>query len=462
MGTMIQRHTLEENDFRGQRFAEWHTDLKGNNDLLSLTQPDIICDIHRAYLDAGADIIETNTFNSTRVSQADYQMESISREINLVSAQLARKAADEFSTSERPRFVAGILGPTSRTASLSPDVNDPGARNVTFDELVENYTESTQALIEGGVDLIMVETIFDTLNAKAALFAVQQVFETLPVELPIMISGTITDASGRTLSGQTPEAFWNSVRHSKPVSIGLNCALGPEELRPHLLEISNVADSLVSAHPNAGLPNEFGGYDLDAASMADTVAEFAAAGLLNIVGGCCGTTPEHIRAIAEAVADIKPRLIPDIEPACRLSGLEPFTISSDSLFVNVGERCNVTGSAVFKRLILEENYDAALEVARQQVANGAQIIDVNMDEGMLESLPAMVTFLNLIASEPEISRVPIMVDSSKWEVIEAGLKCIQGKSVVNSISLKEGTRSEERRVGKECANSCRSRWSPYH
>ena len=439
MGTMIQRHTLEENDFRGQRFAEWHTDLKGNNDLLSLTQPDIICDIHRAYLDAGADIIETNTFNSTRVSQADYQMESISREINLVSAQLARKAADEFSTSERPRFVAGILGPTSRTASLSPDVNDPGARNVTFDELVENYTESTQALIEGGVDLIMVETIFDTLNAKAALFAVQQVFENLSVELPIMISGTITDASGRTLSGQTPEAFWNSVRHSKPVSIGLNCALGPEELRPHLLEISNVADSLVSAHPNAGLPNEFGGYDLDAASMADTVAEFAAAGLLNIVGGCCGTTPEHIRAIAEAVADIKPRLIPDIEPACRLSGLEPFTISSDSLFVNVGERCNVTGSAVFKRLILEENYDAALEVARQQVANGAQIIDVNMDEGMLESLPAMVTFLNLIASEPEISRVPIMVDSSKWEVIEAGLKCIQGKSVVNSISLKEGT-----------------------
>ena len=439
MGTMIQRHTLEENDFRGQRFAEWHTDLKGNNDLLSLTQPDIICDIHRAYLDAGADIIETNTFNSTRVSQADYQMESISREINLVSAQLARKAADEFSTPDRPRFVAGILGPTSRTASLSPDVNDPGARNVTFEELVENYTESTQALIEGGVDLIMVETIFDTLNAKAALFAVQQVFEAQSVELPIMISGTITDASGRTLSGQTPEAFWNSVRHSKPISIGLNCALGPDELRPHLLEISNVADSLVSAHPNAGLPNEFGGYDLDAASMADTVAEFAAAGLLNIVGGCCGTTPEHIRAIAEAVADIKPRLIPDIEPACRLSGLEPFTISSDSLFVNVGERCNVTGSAVFKRLILEENYDAALEVARQQVANGAQIIDVNMDEGMLESLPAMVTFLNLIASEPEISRVPIMVDSSKWEVIEAGLKCIQGKSVVNSISLKEGT-----------------------
>jgi 5-methyltetrahydrofolate--homocysteine methyltransferase len=439
MGTMIQRHTLEEEHFRGERFADWHTDLKGNNDLLSLTQPDIICDIHRAYLEAGADIIETNTFNSTQVSQADYQMEAISRDINIASAKLARVAADEFSTPERPRFVAGILGPTSRTASLSPDVNDPGARNVTFDELVENYTESTHALIEGGVDLIMVETIFDTLNAKAALFAVQLVFEELDTELPIMISGTITDASGRTLSGQTPEAFWNSVRHSKPVSIGLNCALGPKELRPHLLEISTVADSLVSAHPNAGLPNEFGGSDLDAANMAETVAEFASAGLLNIVGGCCGTTPEHIRAIADAVAGITPRQVPEIEPACRLSGLEPFTIQSDSLFVNVGERCNVTGSAVFKRLILEENYDAALEVARQQVINGAQIIDVNMDEGMLESLPAMVTFLNLIASEPEISRVPIMVDSSKWEVIEAGLKCIQGKSVVNSISLKEGT-----------------------
>ena len=438
MGTMIQRHSLEEQDFRGPRFADWHTDLKGNNDLLSLTQPDIICDIHRAYLEAGADIIETNTFNSTRVSQADYQMEELSREINVASAILARKAAEEFSTPDRPRFVAGILGPTSRTASLSPDVNDPGARNVTFDELVDNYTESTEALIEGGVDLIMVETIFDTLNAKAALFAVQLVFEQQNIDLPIMISGTITDASGRTLSGQTPEAFWNSVRHSKPISVGLNCALGPKELRPHLLEISTVADCLVSAHPNAGLPNEFGGYDLDAQTMAETVAEFASAGLLNIVGGCCGTTPEHIAAIAKAVADIAPRQVPEIAPACRLSGLEPFTITENSLFVNVGERCNVTGSAVFKRLILEENYDAALEVARQQVINGAQIIDVNMDEGMLDSLPAMVKFLNLIAGEPDISRVPIMVDSSKWEVIEAGLKCIQGKSVVNSISLKEG------------------------
>jgi len=438
MGTMIQRHTLEEEHFRGERFVDWHSDLKGNNDLLSLTQPEIICDIHRAYLEAGADIIETNTFNSTTISQADYKMEAISREINVASAQLARKAADEFATPERPRFVAGILGPTSRTASLSPDVNDPGARNVTFDELVEAYVESTEALIEGGSDVIMVETIFDTLNAKAALFAVQLVFEKQGYELPIMISGTITDASGRTLSGQTPEAFWNSVKHSRPVSVGLNCALGPKELRPHLLEISNTADTLVSAHPNAGLPNEFGGYDLDAENMAATVAEFASAGLLNIVGGCCGTTPEHIRAIANVVAAIPVRQIPQIEPACRLSGLEPFTISADSLFVNVGERCNVTGSAAFKRLILEENYDAALEVARQQVLNGAQIIDVNMDEGMLESLPAMVTFLNLIASEPDISRVPIMVDSSKWEVIEAGLKCIQGKSVVNSISLKEG------------------------
>ena len=438
MGTMIQQHSLEEADFRGERFADWDSEIKGNNDLLSLTQPEIILDIHRAYLQAGADIIETNTFNATTISQADYAMQSVAADINLASAQLARRAADEFSTEDRPRFVAGILGPTSRTASLSPDVNDPGARNVTFEQLVEAYCESTQALIEGGCDIIMVETIFDTLNAKAALFAVQSVFEKLAVELPIMISGTITDASGRTLSGQTPEAFWNSVRHSNPVNIGLNCALGPKELRPHLLEISNVANTLVSAHPNAGLPNEFGGYDLDPQAMAATILEFASAGLLNIVGGCCGTTPEHIRAIAEAVADVQPRQIPQIEAACRLSGLEPFNIKQDSLFVNVGERCNVTGSAAFKRLILEENYPAALEVALQQVKNGAQIIDINMDEGMLESLPAMVTFLNLIASEPDICRVPIMVDSSKWEVIEAGLKCIQGKAVVNSISLKEG------------------------
>jgi len=438
MGTMIQQHSLQEADFRGQRFADWHCDIKGNNDLLSLTQPEIITDIHRAYLEAGADIIETNTFNATTLSQADYGMESISREINLVSAQLARQAANEFSTDDRPRFVAGILGPTSRTASLSPDVNDPGARNVTFDQLVEAYSESAEALIEGGCDLLMVETVFDSLNAKAAIFAIQGVFQQLAIELPIMISGTITDASGRTLSGQTPEAFWNSVRHCKPISIGLNCALGPDELRPHLLEISNVADTLVSAHPNAGLPNEFGGYDLNPEDMAATIGEFARSGLLNIVGGCCGTTPEHIKAIAAVVENLTPRPIPEIEPACRLSGLEPFTIKADSLFVNVGERCNVTGSAAFKRLILEENYDTALQVALQQVENGAQIIDVNMDEGMLDALPAMTKFLNLVASEPEISRVPIMVDSSKWEVIEAGLKCIQGKAVVNSISLKEG------------------------
>ena len=438
MGTMIQCHSLEENDFRGERFADWDSEVKGNNDLLSLTQPEIILDIHRAYLEAGADIIETNTFNATTISQADYNMQSVAADINLASAQLARRAADEFSTADRPRFVAGILGPTSRTASLSPDVNDPGARNVTFDELVEAYCESTEALIEGGCDIIMVETIFDTLNAKAAIFAIQSVFEALSIELPIMISGTITDASGRTLSGQTPEAFWNSIRHSLPVSIGLNCALGPEELRPHLLEISNVANTLVSAHPNAGLPNEFGGYDLQPQAMAATILEFAQSGLLNIVGGCCGTTPDHIRAIAEAVANVKPRQIPEIEAACRLSGLEPFNIDANSLFVNVGERCNVTGSAAFKRLILEENYDQALQVASQQVENGAQIIDVNMDEGMLEAVPAMVTFLNLIAAEPDICRVPIMVDSSKWEVIEAGLKCIQGKAVVNSISLKEG------------------------
>lgn len=438
MGTMIQQHSLQEADFRGQRFADWHCEIKGNNDLLSLTQPQIITDIHRAYLQAGADIIETNTFNATTLSQADYGMESVSREINLISAQLARQAADEYSSADRPRFVAGILGPTSRTASLSPDVNDPGARNVTFDELVEAYSESAEALIEGGCDLLMVETVFDSLNAKAAIFAIQGVFQQLAIDLPIMISGTITDASGRTLSGQTPEAFWNSVRHCKPISIGLNCALGPDELRPHLLEISNVADTLVSAHPNAGLPNEFGGYDLNPEDMATTIGEFARAGLLNIVGGCCGTTPEHIKAIAEVVENLNPRPIPEIEPACRLSGLEPFTIKPDSLFVNVGERCNVTGSAAFKRLILEENYDAALQVALQQVENGAQIIDVNMDEGMLDALPAMTKFLNLVASEPEISRVPIMVDSSKWEVIEAGLKCIQGKAVVNSISLKEG------------------------
>ncbi len=440
MGTMIQAYKLEEEDFRGERFADWPSDLKGNNDLLVLTRPDAIGAMEKAYLDAGADIIETNTFNSTRVSQADYGMQELSYELNVEGARLARRVCDEktLETPDRPRFVAGVLGPTSRTCSISPDVNNPGFRNVTFDQLVENYVESTRGLIEGGSDLILIETIFDTLNAKAAIFAVQQVFEDLGVELPIMISGTITDASGRTLSGQTTEAFWNSVRHAKPISVGLNCALGAKELRPYLEELSNKAETYTSAHPNAGLPNEFGEYDETPEEMAVVVEEFAAAGFLNIVGGCCGTTPGHIKAIAEAVAKYAPRPIPDMPKACRLSGLEPFTIDRSSLFVNVGERTNITGSARFARLIREDNYTEALEVALQQVEAGAQIIDINMDEGMLDSKAAMVTFLNLIAGEPDISRVPIMIDSSKWEVIEAGLKCIQGKGIVNSISMKEG------------------------
>lgn len=440
MGTMIQSYKLQEEDYRGARFADWPSDVKGNNDLLLLSQPQVIAEIERAYLDAGADILETNTFNATRVSQADYGMEALVYELNVAGARVARQVADAktLETPDRPRFVAGVLGPTSRTCSISPDVNNPGYRNVTFDELVENYTEATRGLIEGGADLILIETIFDTLNAKAAIFAVQQVFEEDGVELPIMISGTITDASGRTLSGQTTEAFWNSVRHAKPISVGLNCALGAKELRPYLAELAAKAETHVSAHPNAGLPNAFGEYDETPAEMAAVVEEFAASGLLNIVGGCCGTTPPHIQAIAEAVAKHKPRALPDIPKACRLSGLEPFTIDRNSLFVNVGERTNITGSAKFARLIREENYTEALEVALQQVEAGAQVIDINMDEGMLDSKAAMVTFLNLIAGEPDISRVPIMIDSSKWEVIEAGLKCIQGKGIVNSISMKEG------------------------
>ncbi len=438
MGTMLQRHKLTESDFRGERFADWPSDLQGNNDLLSLTRPDIIEAIHAAYLEAGADIIETNTFNSTTLSQADYDMQSLAYELNERGAQIARAAADRYSSAERPRFVAGVLGPTSRTASLSPDVNDPGARNTNFAELDTAYREATRGLIAGGADLIMIETVFDTLNAKAAIFAVQAVFEELTIELPLLISGTITDASGRTLSGQTPEAFWNSLRHADAAAIGLNCALGPAELRPHLAELSRVADTLVSAHPNAGLPNEFGGYDLDAVAMAEVIGEFARAGFLNIVGGCCGTSPEHIAAIAAAVEGIAPRQLPSRPAACRLSGLEPFNITADSLFVNVGERCNVTGSAAFKRLIMAEDYEQALTVARDQVADGAQVIDINMDEAMLDAEKEMVTFLNLLAAEPDISRVPIMVDSSKWSVIEAGLRCIQGKAVVNSISMKEG------------------------
>ena len=438
MGTMIQRHKLEEADYRGERFADWAYDLKGNNDLLVLTQPQIIQGIHEAYLEAGADIIETNTFNGTRVSMSDYHMEDLVPEINREAARLAKEACAKYSTPEKPRFVAGVIGPTSRTTSISPNVNDPAFRNITFDALKVDYIESTKALIEGGADIILIETVFDTLNAKAAIFAVKEVFKELGYELPIMISGTITDASGRTLTGQTAEAFWNSMRHAEPLSIGFNCALGADAMRPHVKTVSDVADTFVSAHPNAGLPNAFGGYDETPEETAAFIKEFAESGLINITGGCCGTTPDHIRAIANAVAGITPRQIPEIEPACRLSGLEPFNITKDSLFVNVGERTNVTGSKKFLRLIKEENFTEALDVARQQVEAGAQIIDINMDEGMLDSQGAMVHFLNLIASEPDISRVPIMLDSSKWEIIEAGLKCVQGKAVVNSISLKEG------------------------
>src|SRR5690554_2269268 len=440
MGTMIQSHKLSEADFRGERFVDWHRDLKGNNDLLILSRPEVIASIERAYLDAGSDIIETNTFNSTRVSQADYGMEDLAYELNVASARLAREIADEYTTetSDKPRFVAGVLGPTSRTCSLSPDVNNPGYRNITFDELVDNYSEATRGLVQGGADLIMIETIFDTLNAKAAIFAVQGVFEELGVELPIMISGTITDASGRTLSGQTTEAFYNSIAHARPISVGLNCALGADALRPYVEELANKAETYVSAHPNAGLPNEFGEYDQTPEEMADIIEGFARDGFLNIIGGCCGSCPEHIEAIVKAVSKYPPRQIPERPKALRLAGLEPFTGDENTLVINVGERTNVTGSKRFLRLIKEEQYEEALSVARDQVENGAQIIDINMDEGMLDSKEVMVTFLNLVASEPDISRVPIMIDSSKWEVIEAGLRCIQGKAVVNSISLKEG------------------------
>ena len=438
MGTMIQAHKLQEADFRGERFADSPVDLAGNNDLLTLTRPDVIADIHRAYLEAGADIIETNTFNSTAISQADYGLEALALELNREAARLARRVCDEASTADKPRFVAGILGPTSRTASISPDVNDPAYRNVTFDELVENYLVCAEGLLEGGADILLIETVFDTLNAKAAIYAVQEYGKRIGVEIPVMISGTITDASGRTLSGQTVEAFWNSMAHAKPVSIGFNCALGATQLRPHIEEISGLANTCVSAHPNAGLPNAFGEYDQSAREMAEIIEEFAASGFLNIVGGCCGTTPAHIRAIANAVAQHKPRAIPDVPVACRLSGLEAFNIGPDSLFVNVGERTNITGSKRFARLIREGDYATALDVALQQVEAGAQVIDINMDEGMLDSNAAMSHFLRLIASEPDISRVPIMIDSSKWEILETGLRCIQGKGIVNSISLKEG------------------------
>jgi 5-methyltetrahydrofolate--homocysteine methyltransferase len=442
MGTMIQRHKLAEDDYRAARFADHPRELKGNNDLLLLTRPDIIRAIHADYLAAGADIVETNTFNATSLSQADYGLEALAYELNVAGARLAREAADEFSakTPDKPRFVAGVLGPTSRTASISPDVNDPGFRNVTFDELVAAYAEAVRGLCDGGADLILVETIFDTLNAKAALFAVEQYFDAIGRRLPIMISGTITDASGRTLSGQTTEAFWNSLRHAQPLSFGLNCALGAKELRQYVEELSRVADCFVSAHPNAGLPNPLAptGYDETPEALADEIADWARHGLINIAGGCCGTTPAHIAAIALALEGIAPRRPAETGFGLRLSGLEPFNVKADSLFVNVGERTNVTGSKAFARLILNGQYAEAVSVARAQVEAGAQVIDVNMDEAMLDSQAAMVKFLNLIASEPDIARVPVMVDSSKWEVIEAGLKCLQGKGIVNSISLKEG------------------------
>ena len=440
MGTMIQAEKLKEADFRGERFKDHPSDLTGNNDLLTLTRPDVISAIHLAYLAAGADIVETNTFNSTSVSQSDYGLQSVVRELNYEGARLARICCDQMTAQEpdKPRFVAGVIGPTSRTASLSPDVNDPGFRNTDFDSLVADYEVAAEGLISGGADILLIETIFDTLNAKAAVFAVQNTFEKLGIELPIMISGTITDASGRTLSGQTVEAFWNALAHANPISIGFNCALGAEQLRPHIEEISRLANTFVSAHPNAGLPNEFGEYDQSAREMAEIVEDFAASGFLNIIGGCCGTTPQHIRAVADAVAKYPPRVIPDIAVKCRLSGLEAFNIGEDSLFVNIGERTNITGSRKFARLIIEQQYNEALDVALQQVESGAQIIDINMDEGMLDSQAAMEKFLRLIAAEPEISRVPVMIDSSKWEVIVTGLKNIQGKGIVNSISLKEG------------------------
>lgn len=440
MGTMIQAHKLEEADYRGELFADHAFPQKGNNDLLSLTQPDLIASIHESFLESGVDILETNTFNSTAIAMADYGMEDQVYNLNHSAAQIARGVADRISadTPDKPRFVAGVLGPTNRTSSISPDVNDPGFRNTTFDDLVEAYTESLLGLVDGGADIILIETVFDTLNAKAAIFAIEQFFDTQSMRLPVFISGSITDASGRTLTGQTTEAFWNSVSHAKPLLVGLNCSLGAQELRPYLQELARIAGTYVSCHPNAGLPNAFGEYDQSPEEMRDILGEFANSGFVNVVGGCCGTTPDHTRLLVEAVSDRTPRGIPDIETRCRLSGLEPVDIGPDSLFVNVGERTNVTGSAKFATLIKEEAFEEALDVARQQVANGAQIIDVNMDEGLIDSEAVMVRFLNLMAAEPDISRVPVMIDSSKWSVIEAGLKCVQGKGVVNSISLKEG------------------------
>src|SRR6201994_4744013 len=439
MGTMIQGLQFDEAAFRGARFKDFHRDVRGNNDLLILTQPNAIEAIHADYLRAGADIVATNTFSSTSIAQADYDLSSIAYEMNREGAKLARAAAERVTAEDgKPRFVAGAIGPTNRTASISPDVSSPGFRAVTFDDLRTAYGEQINGLLDGGADLLLVETIFDTLNAKAALYAIAEICEARGIDVPVMISGTITDKSGRLLSGQLPEAFWNSVRHARPATIGFNCALGAEDLRAHIADIGRVADTLVCAYPNAGLPNEFGQYDESPEFMAGLIGEFAQAGLVNIVGGCCGTTPDHIAAIARAVAPHAPRVIPEIEPRLRLSGLEPFELTAAIPFVNVGERTNVTGSARFRKLITNGDYTAALQVARDQVENGAQIIDVNMDEGLLDSEAAMVTFLNLVAAEPDIARVPVMVDSSKFAVIEAGLKCVQGKPVVNSISMKEG------------------------
>jgi 5-methyltetrahydrofolate--homocysteine methyltransferase len=439
MGTMIQALGLDEEGFRGARFDAWNREVRGNNDLLNLTRPDSIRAIHLAYYRAGADIVSTNTFSSTRIAQADYGMAEIAYELNAEGARLVREAASIAQQEDgKPRFVAGAIGPTNRTASISPDVSNPGFRAITFDELRVAYSEQIRGLIVGGVDLLLIETIFDTLNAKAAIYAIAEVTEERGFHVPIMVSGTITDRSGRLLAGQTPEAFWNSVAHAAPITIGFNCAFGARQMRAHIAELGRVADTLICAYPNAGLPNEFGRYDEGPEAMAVQMGEFAASGLVNIVGGCCGTTPEHIHAIADAVASKAPRKIPEIAPRLRLSGLEAFTLTPQIPFVNVGERTNVTGSARFRKLITAGDYSAALAVARDQVENGAQIIDVNMDEGLLDSEKAMTTFLHLVAAEPDIARVPVMIDSSKFSVIEAGLKCVQGKAVVNSISLKEG------------------------
>ena len=436
MGTMVQSHGLTEDDFRKDHFDNHSIDLKGNNDILAITQPDIIFEIHKSYLDAGSDIIETNTFNANAISQSDYHLEDQVYKINFEAAKIATKAAKLYS--DKPRFVAGAIGPTSRTASLSPDVNDPSYRNTSFDELVVVYSEQAKGLLDGGIDIFLVETVFDTLNCKAALYAINKTLKKSNLDIPIFVSGTITDASGRTLSGQTVEAFWNSIKHVNPAAVGLNCALGAEQIRPWLNELSIIAETNVFVYPNAGLPNELGEYDQSPEDMAKIVAQFAKDGLVNLVGGCCGTTPDHIRTIHKSIQNQKPRKIPTIEPFTRLSGLEPFTIRPESNFINIGERTNVTGSAKFKRLIKEGDYETALSVARQQIQNGAQVIDINMDEGLLDSEKAMEKFLRLVASEPDIAKVPIMIDSSKWSVLEIGLKNLQGKGIVNSISLKEG------------------------